>query len=125
LNRCVAKKGIISLPEKCLKGSRFQKYVINIVEVREICVNFKNPIRLDYNNSDNIDDVSLPAHERLRFHPSNDIVEAPGHVEEDCSHREIPAVDGCMVEDECAVENAENQLIIRLAIFYTHDWNHG
>lgn len=69
-----------SLPEKSLICPCFQEYVIDIVEVCKVGVDLQDPVRLYHNDSYDVEDTCLPAHEWLGLHPCHDIMKTPRNI---------------------------------------------
>lgn len=58
------------VPEQCLERScMLEDFMVDVVEVKKVCSNFSDPVRLHHDNGADIDHGHLPAQERLVFHP--------------------------------------------------------
>lgn len=97
-------------PEERFHWPRHLEYAVDIVEICKVGIDLQQPVWLYRDHTSDICHGDIATIERLAFHPGNDIVQAPGDVEPDSAHGEIPPVDGGLLEDECAVWNGEEQL---------------
>jgi hypothetical protein len=52
----------------------FEDLVVDVVEVKKVCSNLCNPIRLYHYDSADVDHGHLAAQERFVLHPRDDIV---------------------------------------------------
>jgi hypothetical protein len=44
-----------AIPEECFEWSRMNEYVVDVCEVSEVGVNLQDPVRLNQDNSTNVD----------------------------------------------------------------------
>ena len=63
------------------------------MEIREICVDLDNPVRLHKYDGANVNVADWFGKEWLELHPGNDIMQGPRGVEEDGADREPPSID--------------------------------
>lgn len=84
--------------------------VVDIVEVSEVGVYLENPVRLRQYHRADVEQARLATEERLVLHPRDDIVHAPGYVEEDRRDGEVPAIRWRIREDERIVRHSKDEL---------------
>lgn len=99
------------IPAKRFERPRLLKNRVDIVEVREIGVYFQHPVWLCKYDGPDIKERHLATQKRLVFHPRDDVVQAPGHVEPDRGGGEVPPIGRFRYEDECAMAQAKDKLV--------------
>jgi hypothetical protein len=61
-----------------------EEEIVDVMEVSEIGINLNNPIWLGQDNGANEEPTPPLGQEGLQLHPSDNIVQTPGGVKEDC-----------------------------------------
>lgn len=82
----------------------------NAVEVGKVCIRLQDPVRKGQEERIQIQSALPRLQERLCLHPSNDVVETQGDVQEKSGRRQIVIVACELHETECTMNHGQHKL---------------